>query len=142
LLIAEKFPEFKNHHGEVKMDPVANMLVSVKNGYLAKKTQVSVPFSKFKYEIAKVLESEKFVAKVVKGNNQILIDLLYESGKPKITDIKRVSKLGLRVYEKGKNIKKIKGGRGILIITTSKGLMTGKDAKEKKLGGEVVCRVW
>ena len=138
----EKFPELKNHHGEVKMDPVANMLVSVKNGYLAKKTQVSVPFSKFKYEIAKVLENEKFVARVAKANDQILIDLSYEGGKPKITDIKKVSKLGLRVYEKGKNIKKIKGGRGILIVTTSKGLMTGKDAKEKKLGGEVICRVW
>ena len=124
------------------MDPVANMLVSVKNGYLAKKTQVSVPFSKFKYEIAKVLESEKFVAKVEKSNNKILIDLSYEGAKPKITDIKRVSKLGLRVYEKGKNIKKIKGGRGILIVTTSKELMTGKRAKEKKLGGEVIFRVW
>ena len=124
------------------MDPVANMLVSVKNGYLAKKTQISVPFSKFKYEIAKVLESEKFVAKVTKGNNQILIDLSYEDGKPKITDIKRVSKLGLRVYEKNKNLKKIKGGRGILIITTPKGLMTGEQGKTKKLGGEVICRVW
>ena len=124
------------------MDPVANMLVSVKNGYLAKKTQVSVPFSKFKYEIAKVLESEKFVAKVEKDNSKILIDLSYEGGKARITDIKRVSKLGLRVYEKGKNIKKIKGGRGILVVTTSKGLMTGKSAKEKKLGGEVICRVW
>ena len=124
------------------MDPVANMLVSVKNGYLAKKTQISVPFSKFKYEIAKVLESEKFVAKVTKGNNQILIDLSYEDGKPKITDIKRVSKLGLRVYEKSKNLKKIKGGRGILIITTPKGLMTGEQGKTKKLGGEVICRVW
>ena len=140
--IAERYQELKNHHGEVNMDPVANMLVSVKNGYLAKKTQVSVPFSKFKYEIAKVLESEKFVAKVEKSNNKILIDLSYEGAKPKITDIKRVSKLGLRVYEKGKNIKKIKGGRGILIVTTSKGLMTGKSAKEKKLGGEVICRVW
>src|SRR3989344_4707965 len=108
----------------------------------AKKTQISVPFSKFKYEIAKVLESEKFVAKVAKDNNKIMIDLSYEGGKPKITDIKRVSKLGLRVYEKGKNIKKIKGGRGILVISTSKGLMTGQDAKEKKLGGEVICQVW
>ena len=124
------------------MDPVANMLVSVKNGYLAKKTRISVPFSKFKYEIAKVLESEKFVAKVTKGNNQILIDLSYEDGKPKITDIKRVSKLGLRVYEKNKNLKKIKGGRGILIITTPKGLMTGEQGKTKKLGGEVICQVW
>ena len=77
-----------------------------------------------------------------KRTTVILIDLSYEGGKARITDIKRVSKLGLRVYEKGKNIKKIKGGRGILVVTTSKGLMTGKSAKEKKLGGEVICRVW
>lgn len=124
------------------MDPVADMLVAIKNGYLAKKVQILVPFSKFKYEIAKVLENEKFVGKTAKKDNQILIELFYENGKPKITDIKRVSKLGLRVYEKSKNIKKIKGGRGILVITTPKGLMTGEQAKTKKLGGEVICRVW
>ena len=124
------------------MDPVADMLVAIKNGYLAKKVQILVPFSKFKYEIAKVLESEKFVAKVAKDNNKIMIDLSYEGGKPKITDIKRVSKLGLRVYEKNKNLKKIKGGRGIVIITTPKGLMTGEQGKTKKLGGEVICQVW
>ena len=124
------------------MDPVADMLVAIKNGYLAKKVQILVPFSKFKYEIAKVLENEKFVGKTAKKDNQILIELFYEDGKPKITDIKRVSKLGLRVYEKSKNLKKIKGGRGILIITTPKGLMTGEQGKTKKLGGEVICRVW
>ncbi|KKR55595.1 MAG: hypothetical protein UT92_C0003G0013 [Candidatus Curtissbacteria bacterium GW2011_GWA1_40_24] len=124
------------------MDPVADMLVAIKNGYLAKKVQILVPFSKFKYEIAKVLENEKFVGKTAKKDNQILIELFYEDGKPKITDIKRVSKLGLRVYEKSKNLKKIKGGRGILIITTPKGLMTGEQGKAKKLGGEVICRVW
>ena len=124
------------------MDPVADMLVAIKNGYLAKKVQILVPFSKFKYEIAKVLENEKFVGKTAKKDNQILIELFYEDGKPKITDIKRVSKLGLRVYEKSKNLKKIKGGRGILIITTPQGLMTGEQGKAKKLGGEVICRVW
>ena len=124
------------------MDPVADMLVAIKNGYLAKKVQILVPFSKFKYEIAKVLENEKFVGKTAKKDNQILIELFYEDGKPKITDIKRVSKLGLRVYEKSKNLKKIKGGRGILVITTPKGLMTGEQGKAKKLGGEVICRVW
>jgi len=124
------------------MDPVADMLVAIKNGYLAKKVQILVPFSKFKYEIAKVLENEKFVGKTAKKDNKILIELFYEDGKPKITDIKRVSKLGLRVYEKSKNLKKIKGGRGILIITTPKGLMTGEQGKAKKLGGEVICRVW
>lgn len=124
------------------MDPVADMLVAIKNGYLAKKMKILVPFSKFKYEIAKVLENEKFVGKTAKKDNQISIELSYEDGNPKITDIKRVSKLGLRVYEKSKNIKKIKGGRGILIITTPEGLMTGERAKAKKLGGEVICQVW
>lgn len=124
------------------MDPVADMLVAIKNGYLAKKMKILVPFSKFKYEIAKVLENEKFVGKTAKKDNQILIELSYEDGDPKITDIKRISKLGLRVYEKSKNIKKIKGGRGILIITTPEGLMTGERAKAKKLGGEVICQVW
>ena len=124
------------------MDPVADMLVAIKNGYLAKKMQIFVPFSKFKYEIAKVLENEKFVGKIAKKDNQISVELSYEDGNPKITDIKRVSKLGLRVYEKTKNLKKIKGGRGILIITTPEGLMTGEQAKAKKLGGEVICQVW
>ena len=124
------------------MDPVADMLVSIKNGYMAKKPQVLVPFSKLKFEIAKVLEEAKFVSKIAKRESQILIELSYDAGKPKITDIKKVSKLGLRIYEKAKNIKTIKGGRGIVIVSTSKGVMTGKVAKSKKLGGEVICRVW
>ena len=124
------------------MDPVADMLVSIKNGYMAKKPQVLVPFSKLKFEIAKVLEEAKFVSKIAKRESQILIELSYDAGKPKITDIKKVSKLGLRIYEKAKNIKTIKGGRGIVIVSTSKGVMTGKVAKSKKLGGEVICQVW
>src|SRR3990167_465658 len=124
------------------MDPVADMLVYIKNGYMAKKPQVLVPFSKLKFEIAKVLEEAKFVSKIAKRESQILIELSYDAGKPKITDIKKVSKLGLRIYEKAKNIKTIKGGRGIVIVSTSKGVMTGKVAKSKKLGGEVICQVW
>ena len=124
------------------MDPVSDMLVTIKNGYMAKKSQVTVPFSKFKLEIAKVLEKEKFVSKVSKENLKIIIELEYEDQKPKISQIRRVSKLGLRVYVRGKNIKKIKGGKGKIIISTPKGLMTGEEAKAKKLGGEVICRVW
>ena len=131
------------------MDPVADMLVTIKNGYMAKKAQVIIPYSKFKFEIAKILEKEQFIGKVTKkdsrlpaGKAKIEVELLYDRQKPKISEIKRVSKLGLRVYEKSKNLKKIKGGRGILVITTPKGLMTGEQGKAKKLGGEVICRVW
>ncbi len=109
---------------------------------MANKMQVAIPFSKFKLEIAKVLEKEKFVNKISKESSSLTIELLYENHKPKITQIKRVSKPGLRVYVRGKNIKRIKGGKGKIIISTPDGLMTGEEAKTKKLGGEVICQIW
>jgi len=124
------------------MDPVADMLVIIKNGYLAKKTEVLVPSSRFKFEIAKLLEKEKFVNEVSKKDSKILVKLTYEGKDPKITQIKKVSKLGLRIYTKAKNIKKIKGGRGLTIISTSQGVMSGQEAKTKKLGGEIICHVY
>ncbi len=124
------------------MDPIADMLVAIKNGYMAKKPEVFVPYSNFKWGIIKILEKEKFVDNIGKNNSKIKINLLYENGQPKVTQIKRVSKLGLRVYIKSKNIKKIKGGRGIMIISTPGGIMTDKEAKAKNLGGEVICKVW
>ena len=124
------------------MDPLANMLITVKNAYMANKSQVFVPFSKFKWQIAKVLEKEKFVGEVSKKETQISINLIYVSKLPKITAIKQISKQGLRIYSKAKKLKSIKGGRGITIITTPGGVMTDKDAKKKNLGGEVICEVW
>lgn len=124
------------------MDPIANMLSTIKNGYLARKPNIVVPYSKFKLEIARVLEQEKFVGKINKNDSTILIGLLYQDNKPKITQIKRVSKPGLRVYIKSKKIKPIKGQRGIIIISTPQGVITGQDAQKKKLGGEVICQVW
>jgi len=124
------------------MDPIADLLITIKNGYMAGKSSVSVPYSKFKLAVAKVLEAQKFVSNVQKEKNAININLLYEDGKPKIADIKKVSKLGLRVYAKAKSIKTIKGGRGITVISTPRGVMTGKEAKAKKLGGEVICQIW
>ncbi len=124
------------------MDPIADMLTSIKNGYMAKKDLVRVPKSKFKYEVAKVLENEKFIGVVTLAENLIEINLVYKNQLPAISEIKKISKLGLRVYTKSKNIKSIKGGKGITIVSTSKGVMTGKDAVVKKLGGEVICQVW
>lgn len=109
---------------------------------MAKKNSVLVPYSKFKLAVALVLGKEKFVGKVQKQDSSISIDLVYQGTKPKIMTVKKVSKLGLRVYTKAKSIKKVRGGRGITIISTPLGVMTGSEAKEKKLGGEVICQIW
>ena len=124
------------------MDPVANMLVIIKNGYMANKVNVLVPYSKFKFDIVKVLEKQKFIGKVSKKENKIEVDLLYENQKPKIQEMRKISKLGLRVYSKSKHIKSVRGGRGLTIISTPDGVMTGAEARKKNLGGEVICQLW
>lgn len=124
------------------MDTIANMLTIIKNGYMAKKLEVLVPLGKHKLAIAKILSAAQFVGLVEKSGNKIKIELAYENQKPKIHDIKKVSKPGLRIYIKSKNVKKIKGGKGLILISTPQGVMSGDDAKAKKLGGEVICRVW
>lgn len=109
---------------------------------MARKTNISILSSKFKFEIAKVLEKEKFIGKVDKKENKLEISLIYEDDKPKISEFKKVSKLGLRIYTKSKHIKHIKGGRGITIVSTPQGVMTGSKARKNNLGGEVICHVW
>lgn len=123
-------------------DSVANMLTTIKNGYMAGKLEVLVPLGKHKLAIAKILSAAQFVGLVEKSGNIIKIELAYENQKPKIHDIKKVSKPGLRIYIKSKNIKKIKGGKGLILISTPQGVMSGGDARAKKLGGEVICKVW
>jgi small subunit ribosomal protein S8 len=124
------------------MDPIADFLVSVKNGYMARKNNLVVPYSKFKMEIAKVLAKENFIKNAQKIDQKIAIELLYTDGKPKISSIRRVSKLGNRFYTKSKNIQVPRGGRGLTIISTPQGVMSGRQAKQKKLGGEVICQIW
>lgn len=124
------------------MDPVANMLTSIRNGYMARSLDVTVPFSKFKLEIAAALEKAGFIGKVEKKENTLHINLIYENQIPKMNEIKRISKLGLRVYTKAAHIEKVKGGRGTIIVSTPKGVMIGQEAKKNKLGGEIICRVW
>ena len=114
------------------MDNVADMLTIIRNGYLARKPTVSFPISNFKYELAKTLENHKYVGKTQRKDNLISVDLIYVDRKPKLKTIKKISKQGLRVYSKSKHLKTIKGGRGDLIISTPKGVMSAKDAKKKK----------
>lgn len=124
------------------MDPVADMLAAIKNGYMARKDKVQVPKSKFKLEIAKVMEKDGFINSVSVVDNRLEIALKYTNHRPAINEIKRISKLGLRTYSKSKNIKKVKGGKGATIISTPKGVMDNKDARSKNLGGEIICQIW
>ena len=127
-------------------DPITDMLNQIKNAQAVGKTEVLIPFSKIKNEIATILAKESFVGetkKTVKEKNKALkIFLKYDNGMPAISGFKRISKPGQRIYEGFLQIKKVHGGYGISIISTSKGLMTNKEAKKQKLGGEVICQVW
>ncbi|TSC75773.1 MAG: small subunit ribosomal protein S8 [Parcubacteria group bacterium Gr01-1014_30] len=129
------------------MDPVADMLTSIRNAQAAKKESLSIPFSKLKYDIAKIIEKKGFVEKVEterkKVRKTLKITLKYgDSGEPGIFGLKRISKPGQRIYKGFGEIKRVKGGHGIAIISTSKGLMTDKEARKQRLGGEEICEVW
>ncbi len=127
-------------------DPVTDMLNRIKNAQASQKEQVVIPFSNFKYEISKLLENEKLVGKVEKKGRKakkiIEISLKYENKIPVISGMRKVSRPGQRIYSPSRNIKPVKGGYGISIVSTSKGLMTGKEAKRQRLGGEILCEVW
>lgn len=128
-------------------DPIADMLTSIRNAQKVQKDTVDIPFSNLKYEIAKILEKKGFVGKLNKEGRKttriIKISLKYvEDKSPVISGLKRISKPGQRVYKRFKEIKPIKSGFGIAIISTPKGLMTDKEARKQGLGGEVICEVW
>jgi len=128
------------------MDPISDMLTSIRNTLAVRQPIVRFPFSKLKYEIAKILEKEKFIEKVEKKGRKtkafIEITLKYTDNLPVISGLKKISKPGQRIYSDWKKIKKVKGGYGIAIISTSKGLMTDREAKKQRAGGEVICEVW
>lgn len=125
-------------------DSIADLLTRIRNGYASNLAEVTVPYSRMKEELAKLLSSRGLVARVAadKEKRSIKIGLSYIDGRPAVTSIKRVSKPGLRVYEKARNIRRVRRGLGTLIISTSKGLMVGEDARKNRLGGEVVAEVY
>ena len=127
-------------------DPVADMLTRIRNAKQRRHDMVPVPLSKLKVEIARILKEEGFIRsyKVVgeAGTGEIRIFLKYDSEEPVITDLKRVSTPGRRVYVGKEKIPSVKGGLGIAIISTSKGLMTDQKSRDIKVGGEVLCYIW
>jgi len=127
-------------------DPITDLLNQIKNAQAVLHPKIEIPFSNLKYEIAKILERKGFVQKLEKKGKKTKktfeIILKYEGKVPVISGLKRISRPGQRIYLKTKEIKSVKGGYGIAIISTPKGLMTDKEAKRQKLGGEVLCEIW
>lgn len=128
-------------------DSVADMLTVIRNGSFAKKEAVEVKGSKLSEEILNIFKKESFILnyKLIKDTKQgiLRIYLKYaKDGSPAILGIKRVSKPGLRIYKKYDDIPKVYGGLGLAVVSTSKGLMTDNQAREKRIGGEVLCYIW
>ncbi|OUR89286.1 30S ribosomal protein S8 [Cycloclasticus sp. 44_32_T64] len=127
-------------------DPIADMLTRIRNAQSAEKTSVRMPFSTKKLALANILEQEGFVAgsskiEDSKTKPELEITLKYFQGKPVIESIDRVSKPGLRIYKSKNELPKVKGGLGVAIISTSKGLLTDRAARAEGHGGEVLCYV-
>jgi len=128
-------------------DPIADMLTRIRNANLVSHEAVEMPSSKLKIELAKLLKEEGFIVdystKEVGKFTFLTVVLKYdEKRKPVITNLKRISKPGLRSYCKSKNLPQVLGGLGIAIISTSKGLFTDRKARKENIGGEVICYVW
>lgn len=130
----------------VSTDPIADMLTRIRNALAVQQTEVSMPHSKIKQSVAEILKQNHYiVSSRVEGegiSKSLVLTVASENTNSPITKIARVSKPGRRVYAKVAEIPKVKQGRGLVIISTSKGIMTGDDARTKKLGGEVLCEVY
>lgn len=126
-------------------DPIADMLTRIRNGQKARKVAVSMPASKQKEAIAKVLEDEGYITGfAVEGEGaarELTVELKYFQGTPVIEKIQRASRPGLRVYRGKEDLPKVLGGLGIAIVSTSAGVMSDRQAREKGVGGEVLCVV-
>lgn len=132
--------------GMVVTDPIADMLTRIRNAITARHDFVPVPLSQAKLAVVKILKAEGFISdyEALKGRPQrmIKVHLRYIDNQPVIGGLRRVSRPGLRVYVRRKEIPRVYGGVGIAIVSTSKGIMTGKECWHQNIGGELLCYVW
>lgn len=130
----------------VVSDPIADMLTRIRNANKMRHNSLTIPASKIKLEITRVLKDEGFIRnykyKEDNKQGQLIIYLKYINKEKTINNLKRISKPGLKVYAKKDEIPGVLGGLGIVILSTSKGIMTGKEALQRHLGGEVICYIW
>ena len=130
------------------MDIVADSLIRIKNGYLAYKEEVILPYSKLVLAICNLLKKEGFIEgfkeEKIEGKNfsQVFVELKYLGKKAALTDVKRISKPGLRVYKSSKALPRVLNGFGLAIISTPKGVMSDKEARKQGVGGEIMAHVW
>ena len=128
-------------------DPIGDMLARIRNGQMRSNAKIEMPASSFKGKILEILKREGFILNYTldqtdKKKTKFSIDLKYNSGSPVINNIERISKPGRRFYSRAQSIPKIKSGLGIAIVSTSKGVMTDKEARKAKVGGEIICKVF
>lgn len=129
-------------------DPISDMLTRVRNAAMARAHVVEMPLSKMKFAIAKILESRGYLVSVEKVTDKatsrevLRLTLAYAEGMPIVSDLKRISKPGRRVYIKADDVRAVRSGYGISIISTPNGVMSGDDAHKRRLGGELICEVY
>lgn len=128
-------------------DPIADMLTRLRNACMASHTTVELPYSKSKGELAKLLKEEGYISEFEETEDQdkhknLKIKLKYVNNRQVITGLKRISKPGLRIYIGHKELPRVLGGFGVAIISTSQGIMSDRQARHKRIGGEVLCYVW
>lgn len=124
--------------------PVGDFVTSIKNAALAHKTQVSVPYSNMKEQIARVLVKEGYLSEITKDKkeNLLKVSLAYRDREPLVSGAKNISKPGVRIYAKSREIPFVPGGIGVTLVSTPEGIMSGNQAKKKGLGGEIIAQVW
>ena len=132
------------------MDPIADMLIRIKNAQAVRGEQVVMPFSKVKFKIANILKEAKYISEVERKNKKakkveheyLQLTLKYQDNQGALSGIKIISRPSRRIYIKAKEIKPVRSGYGIAIISTSKGIVNSREAKKLDLGGEIICEVW
>ena len=129
------------------VDPIGDMISRIRNAQMRLLNNVKIPSSKFREKILAILKKEGYISDYkfltdVKDKNSLTVSLKYYNGNPVIKEIKRVSKPGRRIYAKADSIPIIQNGLGLAIVSTSKGIMSDNDAKNKNIGGEIICRVF
>jgi len=141
--VARKVPKVRRQRGIVVNDPVADLLTRVRNAVSARHESTAMPTSRIKVEIARILKSEGFIGGFEPAPGQLVLKLKYVGGKvPAVSGLRRISRPGLRVYARKTEMPRVLGGLGIAIVSTSSGIMTGRDAEKRGLGGEVLAYVW
>ncbi len=128
------------------MDQISNMIISIKNGGQANKESVMFPYSKLKHAIAVCLEKEGYLSSVAKkmkkGVPMLEVGLVYIEKKPKVKNAERISKQSRRVYYGMKDINTVRNGSGLLVLSTPKGILSGKNARKEQVGGEALFKMW